>query len=793
MMELTIKEKIRLLNGVGPWETYDCNGKLPSIMMTDGPHGLRKQESKQVMQNNQSKIATCFPTASAIACSFNVDAVKKMAEAIADEALYEQVSIVLGCGVNIKRSPLCGRNFEYFSEDPFLTGTLATAYIKAMQEKGVATSLKHFAANSQETRRQTSNSQIDERALREIYLKAFEMVVKQAKPETIMAAYNRLNGAYCCANKELLTDILRNEWGFEGLVISDWGAAADIVACIKAGLDLEMPDSQGVHSKQLEQALEEGRITQEEIDIPVQRILHLVEKQKSLIKNTQIDYDAQHKIAKELATESAVLLKNDNFLPLKKEQELVIIGELAEHMRFQGGGSSHINTRPTKNAIQSLKDLGFNLNYQKGYTTGTVLVDHSLEIGALKLAEKGLPILFFGGLTNMSEGEGYDRSTLEIPENQKNLFYKLQRINPNIAFISFGGAPFTLPFIDKTKAVLHLYLAGQAVGEAVAELVSGMVNPSGKLAETFPLALEDVPSYSYYGKATDDVEYRESIFVGYRYYDSFHKDVLFPFGFGLSYTTFAYDHLQIDKHHYSGGKLQVQMTLKNTGQVTGKEVVQIYVKNPKQNIIRANKELRGFQKIELSPQEEKTLEFTLDEQAFSIYDTEQKKEIMVSGDYEILVGSSSQDIRLKAIVEVKGQTISRNEKELFPDYFKRPTSAFHISKEQFAVLYGKPLSTFDQTKKGEFTIYNSLEQLAKHSLFAKLFLKIALSIVYGMNKGKDKKDPEVLMMVYGTKEGMLDSILLNSGGIVPYRIGEAIVLFTNGDCLKAWKKLLFKK
>lgn len=793
MMELTIKEKIRLLNGVGPWETYDCNGKLPSIMMTDGPHGLRKQESKQVMQNNQSKIATCFPTASAIACSFNVDAVKKMAEAIADEALYEQVSIVLGCGVNIKRSPLCGRNFEYFSEDPFLTGTLATAYIKAMQEKGVATSLKHFAANSQETRRQTSNSQIDERALREIYLKAFEMVVKQAKPETIMAAYNRLNGAYCCANKELLTDILRNEWGFEGLVISDWGAAADIVACIKAGLDLEMPDSQGVHSKQLEQALEEGRITQEEIDIPVQRILHLVEKQKSLIKNTQIDYDAQHQIAKELATESAVLLKNDNFLPLKKEQELVIIGELAEHMRFQGGGSSHINTRPTKNAIQSLKDLGFNLNYQKGYTTGTVLVDHSLEIGALKLAEKGLPILFFGGLTNMSEGEGYDRSTLEIPENQKNLFYKLQRINPNIAFISFGGAPFTLPFIDKTKAVLHLYLAGQAVGEAVAELVSGMVNPSGKLAETFPLALEDVPSYSYYGKATDDVEYRESIFVGYRYYDSFHKDVLFPFGFGLSYTTFAYDHLQLDKHHYSGGKLQVQMTLKNTGQVTGKEVVQIYVKNPKQNIIRANKELRGFQKIELSPQEEKTLEFTLDEQAFSIYDTEQKKEIMVSGDYEILVGSSSQDIRLKAIVEVKGQTISRNEKELFPDYFKRPTSAFHISKEQFAVLYGKPLSTFDQTKKGEFTIYNSLEQLAKHSLFAKLFLKIALSIVYGMNKGKDKKDPEVLMMVYGTKEGMLDSILLNSGGIVPYRIGEAIVLFTNGDCLKAWKKLLFKK
>lgn len=793
MMELTIKEKIRLLNGVGPWETYDCNGKLPSIMMTDGPHGLRKQESKQVMQNNQSKIATCFPTASAIACSFNVDAVKKMAEAIADEALYEQVSIVLGCGVNIKRSPLCGRNFEYFSEDPFLTGTLATAYIKAMQEKGVATSLKHFAANSQETRRQTSNSQIDERALREIYLKAFEMVVKQAKPETIMAAYNRLNGAYCCANKELLTDILRNEWGFEGLVISDWGAAADIVACIKAGLDLEMPDSQGIHSKQLEQALEEGRITQEEIDIPVQRILQLVEKQKSLIKNTQIDYDAQHQIAKELATESAVLLKNDNFLPLKKEQELVIIGELAEHMRFQGGGSSHINTRPTKNAIQSLKDLGFNLNYQKGYTTGTVLVDHSLEIGALKLAEKGLPILFFGGLTNMSEGEGYDRSTLEIPENQKNLFYKLQRINPNIAFISFGGAPFTLPFIDKTKAVLHLYLAGQAVGEAVAELVSGMVNPSGKLAETFPLALEDVPSYSYYGKATDDVEYRESIFVGYRYYDSFHKDVLFPFGFGLSYTTFAYDHLQLDKHHYSGGKLQVQMTLKNTGQVTGKEVVQIYVKNPKQNIIRANKELRGFQKIELSPQEEKTLEFTLDEQAFSIYDTEQKKEIMVSGDYEILVGASSQDIRMKAIVEVKGQTISRNEKELFPDYFKRPTSSFHISKEQFAVLYGKPLSTFDQTKKGEFTIYNSLEQLAKHSLFAKLFLKIALSIVYGMNKGKDKKDPEVLMMVYGTKEGMLDSILLNSGGIVPYRIGEAIVLFTNGDCLKAWKKLLFKK
>lgn len=792
MKTLSVQEKIRLLNGVGPWKTYDCNGKIPSIMMTDGPHGLRKQETDVVMQNNLSKQATCFPTASAIACSFSEETIRKMAGAIAEEALSEKVSIVLGCGVNIKRSPLCGRNFEYFSEDPYLTGKLATAYIEAMQEKGVATSLKHFAANSQETRRQTSNSQIDERALREIYLKAFEMVVKKAKPATIMAAYNKLNGTYCCANKTLLTDILRKEWGFDGVVVSDWGAAADIVACIKAGMDLEMPDSLGIHTAQLEKALEEGNISQEEIDQACNRILRLVEKQHHNLQETKVDFEKQHQIAMELACESAVLLKNENFLPLQPGQEILVIGELATHMRFQGGGSSHINTRDTKNALVSLKDMGFQVTYAQGYTRGTVLVDHSLEIEALKLADSGIPVLFFGGLTDVSEGEGYDRKTLNLPENQLSLLEKILYCNKNTALISFGGSPFAFPFKDQMKAMLHMYLAGEAVGEAVAKLISGVVNPSGKLAETFPKALEDVPSNDYFGKETDDVEYRESIFVGYRYYETFHKEVLFPFGHGLSYTTFSYENMKLSAHHMKEEALQVSVTIKNTGNRKGKEVVQLYVKNPKQTIMRPIKELKGFQKIQLEPGEEKEITFTLEKDAFSIYDTDEKAFVTVAGSYEILIGSSIQDIRLVSPLEVEGKRMERNEKDHLTDYFQKPTGSFHIRKEQFMSLYGKNLSTFDQVKKGDYTIYHSLEQLQKQSFVARIFLLIALRIVYGMNKGKSKKDPEVLMMVYGTREGMLDSILINSGGIVPYRVGEAIVHFANGECLKGWKKLIFK-
>lgn len=793
METLTLEEKLRLLSGVGAWHTYDCNGKLPSILMTDGPHGLRKEETEQVGTNNKSKRATCFPTASAIACSWDVDVVAKMAAAIAREALAEQVSIVLGCGVNIKRSPLCGRNFEYFSEDPFLTGTLAASYINAMQELGVGTSLKHFAGNSQETNRQTSNSQIDERTLREIYLSAFEMVVKKAKPATIMASYNRLNGEYACANKRLLTNILREEWGFEGAVISDWGATADVVKCMKAGMDLEMPDSNGIHTKQLRKALTEGKITEEEIDRAVNKVRELIIDQAAkLKKDMRISYEEHHKLALELECESAVLLKNNGMLPLAKEAKVLVVGEMAVNMRFQGGGSSHINTAPTKNALRSLQDTGCQLEFCRGYHADTDAVDEKLEKEALEAAASGLPILFFGGLTEQIEGEGYDRTSLSIPANQIRLLEKLYQVNQKIAFIAFGGSAMELPFLNKVKAVLQMYLGGQAVGEACAKLLTGEVNPSGKLAETFPISLKDVPSYHYFGRKSDDVEYRESLFVGYRYYESYHRPVQFCFGHGLSYTSFSYSGLTLNTKQYQGGELTVTCKVKNTGTRFGKEVIQVYVKNPECNYLRPLKELRGFTKVSLQPGEEKEVSVILEERSFCIYDEGKSVFLMPTGKYEILVGASVKDIRLQTDLIVCGEDYRRDDRIRLKEYFHQTEEEFHITKGQFEILYGRTLSNFDCTRKGEFTIFHSLEQLAKHSLLGKIVLAFSTLAVMVIHRGKSADDPEVRMMKSGIREGMLDSVICQSGGMIPYKVGEAIVLSANGHHRKAVIKL-FKR
>lgn len=790
MESLTREEKVRLLSGVGAWNTYSCNGKLPSIMMTDGPHGLRKQDSGNIVENNLSRVATCFPTASAIASSWNTEAVAKMAAAIAREALAEKVSIVLGCGINIKRSPLCGRNFEYFSEDPFLTGTLAIAYIKAMEELEVGTSLKHFAANSQETNRQTSNSQIDERALREIYLQAFEMVVKEAQPTTIMASYNRLNGEYACANKRLLTEILRNEWGFKGTVISDWGAAADVVKCIKAGMDLEMPDNLGIHSAQLLKALEQGQLAEEELDRAVSKVCELVKSLAAKVKDCTVDYGEHHKLAKQLECESAVLLKNDGFLPIEKGTEVLVVGEMAVDMRFQGGGSSHITTIQTPNAVESLKKAGINVIYAQGYHIENEFSDEHLEKEAMEYAKKGLPILFFGGLTEKFEGEGYDRKTLAIPSNQTKLFHKLYEIHKKVAFISFGGSAMDISFEKEASAILHMYLGGQAVGEACADLITGEVNPSGKLAETFPTSIEDVPCYLYYGKKSDDVEYRESLYVGYRYYETFHKPVRFPFGHGLSYTNFEYSHIKLSRDVFDGDGMEVIFTITNTGTRSGKEIAQVYIQNPECNYLRALIELRGFKKVELEPGEQKQIHILLNQRSFSIYDEEKKAFIMPKGDYQILVGASVRDIRLQAEISVQGEAVKKDDRERLKEYFEKQKGSFQITQKQFEVLLGRPISHFDDVRKGEFTVYHSLEQLAKYSLLGKIALKVATIAAYKLNKGKSKDSPEVMMFIHGIREGMLDSVICNGGGMAPYKLAEAIVLSANGHHLKAMIKLI---
>lgn len=787
----TTDEKIRLLSGVGSWHTYDCNGKLPSIMMTDGPHGLRKQDAEEFSDINRSQVATCFPTASAIASSWDVEAVGEMAEAIAREALKEKVSIVLGCGINIKRSPLCGRNFEYFSEDPYLTGRMASAYIHAMQRMGVGTSLKHFAGNNQETRRQTANSQIDERALREIYLAAFEMAIKESQPTTVMASYNLLNGKHACANPELLTDILRKEWGFEGAVISDWGAVTDIVECIKAGMDLEMPDSLGIHETEIKAALQGGRLTMQELDAAVERITALVLSQSQKIQDATVDYQAHHELARKLSCESAVLLENDGMLPLEHVQRVLVVGELADHMRFQGGGSSHITTAPTHNAIWSLTEKGIEVVYAQGYQIHRDEIDHLLEKEAVEAAKQDIPILFFGGLTDEFEGEGYDRTTLSIPSCQIHLLNQLLAVNRNIAFISFGGSPIDFSFANDVRAILHMYLGGQAVGEACADLIVGDANPCGKLAESFPFSLKDVPCADCFAPDSDDVEYRESIFVGYRYYDTFYKPCRFYFGHGLSYTTFVYSDLKLSTYQYTGGRLGVHFTICNTGNRFGSEIAEVYVINPKTSYIRPKKELRGFIKVSLEPGESKSVMVELEERSFSMYDDKSHRFIVPSGFYKVLIGASLHDIRLDADIEVQGENYSRDDGECLSEYFSLGnTEPPRISQKQYAVLYGREFSRLDQIQKGEFTLYHSFEKLAEHSLLGRITMSYVKRTLYKMNQGKSKEDPAVKILIKGVEENTIASLACNSGGLFPARLATAIVLDANGMHGKAIMRLL---
>ncbi|WP_167958778.1 glycoside hydrolase family 3 C-terminal domain-containing protein [Anaerosporobacter faecicola] len=688
---------------------------------------------------------------------------------------------------------MCGRNFEYFSEDPYLAGKLAAAYIRGMEQLGVGTSLKHFAVNNQETRRMTMNSQIDDRALREIYLKPFEIAVKEGKPTTVMASYNRVNGEYSCANKFLLTDILRNEWGFEGAVISDWGAAIDVVQCIKAGMDLEMPDSLGIHTKQILDAIKKKTLTMEELDRAVDQVVNLVTTLAPKRKKVTIDYQKQHEIAVNLACESAVLLKNEGVLPLDKQCPVLVIGDLAVNMRFQGGGSSHITTAKTKNTVEALKESGIEVAYVKGYDKEKDETIPELEEEAVRLARAQMPILFFGGLTEQVEGEGYDRKTLQIPECQIHLLNRLYAVNNKIIVVTLGGGPMLMPFLPKVKAVLHMYLGGQGVGEACARLLLGQVNPSGKLAETFPRSLDDVPNKEFYAPDSDDVEYRESIFVGYRYYDTFHVPVLFEFGYGLSYTTFAYSQLEVEQTMYTQGTLKVRCTISNTGDYIGKEIVQVYVVNPKSTYLRAHKELRGFTKVELKPGESKVVEIVLPEDSFCLYDVKQGKYIMPSGKYKICVGASSQDIRLEQEIQVEGVHYDVDQRTECATYFQlEQEKGKTIESNAFQVLYGKPFSQFDAVKKGEYTIYHSLQTLGKHSKVNRLALRLIKALYYRMNKGKPKTDPGVQMIISALCEGPLDCVICASDGMFPLRIGEALVLIANGHCFKAMGRLLRK-
>lgn len=655
--KMTLEEKASLCSGADFWHTESVERLgIPAMMVSDGPHGLRKQDQEaDHLGVNDSIKAVCFPAGCGTAASFNRELITGMGEVLGEECQAEGVGVILGPAVNIKRSPLCGRNFEYYSEDPMVASEMAGALIKGVQSKNVGTSIKHFLANNQETRRMSSSSEVDERTLREIYLAAFEGAVSSQKPWTVMCSYNKINGTYAAEHKEALTDILRGEWGFDGFVVSDWGAVNNRVPDLEAGLDLEMPASGGINDKQIVDAVKEGRLEESVLDRAVERILNIVYRfQENRNDSAVFDRDKDHEYAKKVAEETIVLLKNeDGLLPLSEKEEIAFIGKYARQPRFQGGGSSHINSHKVTGAWDVVKDWG-NITFAEGYGDQEDVTDEALIAEAVEKAGKAKAAVIFAGLPDAFESEGFDRSHMGMPNCQNELINRVAAVQPNTIVVLHNGSPVEMPWADQVKGIVEAYLSGQAVGAAVVDILFGKVNPSAKLPETFPYKLEDNPSYLYYLGEGDKVEYREGVFVGYRYYDTKKMDVRFPFGYGLSYTTFAYSNLKLNAEQIKDtDTLTVSVDVTNTGSMAGKEVVQLYVSDVESTVIRPVKELKGFDKVDLQPGETKTVTFTLGKRAFAYWNTQIHDWHVESGEFRILVGKSSRDIQLEETVTVE--------------------------------------------------------------------------------------------------------------------------------------------
>lgn len=654
--QMTLEEKAALCTGASAWTTTPIPRlDLPELLVSDGPHGLRRVPEVQSM-SSQSLPATCFPTASSTAAGWDVDLLREMGEALAEEAISLGVDVILGPGTNMKRSPLCGRNFEYFSEDPYLAGALATSLIEGIQSRGVGTSLKHFAANNQEYERFSIDAVIDERALREIYLPAFEAAVTQAKPWTVMCAYNRLNGIHASQNHWLLTEVLRDEWGFEGFVVSDWGAVHDRVAALKAGLDLEMPGPKPTRVNAVIEAVRNGDLDEAVLDEAVRRILTIVCRAAQTPKGGEFDVAAHHALARRISAESIVLLKNDGILPLQSPEHIAVIGRAAMEAHFQGGGSSHINPTQVDVPFAELQKLAGNaeLSFAEGYPKDDSL-DGGLIDEAVALARTADVALLYVALPSFKESEGYDRPDLDLTAQQVKLIQAVTAVQPHTVVILNNGAPVVMgEWLDQTAAVLEAWMMGQAGGSAIADVLFGRVNPSGKLAETFPLRLIDTPSYLNFPGENGVVRYGEGLFIGYRYYDAKETAVLFPFGYGLSYTTFEYSNLQLSADRFKDvDGLTVSVDVTNTGAVAGKEVVQLYVHDHESRLVRPYKELKGFAKVSLQPGETQTVSLVLDSRAFAYYDPAHHQWITEDGQFDILVGASSADIRCRATVSLQ--------------------------------------------------------------------------------------------------------------------------------------------
>lgn len=666
---LTLEEKASLCSGETFWLTKKIPGKdIPVIMVSDGPVGLRKQANvEDHLGMNESIQAVCFPAGVGMAATFNKELYGKMGETLGEECRAENVAVILGPAVNIKRSPLCGRNFEYLSEDPFLASEMSTSYVKGVQSKHVGTSIKHFAVNNMETRRFSASSNLSERALREIYLAAFEGPVRNAQPWTVMCSYNRINGELASQNKMLLTDILRDDWGFKGNVVSDWGAVSNRAKALKAGLNLEMPTSYGENDAMLVEAVKRGELDESLLDKNCESLLKLIYDAYDNIGNSsefKFDRDEHHEIAKNIAAETFVLLKNEgNVLPLNKNAKIAVVGAYAQTPRFQGGGSAHINCHKITSFLDACSENGLaDIKFAEGFSPVADDFDESLCNEAVAIAKEADVTLIFAGLPDIFESEAYDRKHMNMPSCQLKVIDEVLKVAKKTVIVLHNGSPIEMPFVNNVDAILECYLGGQAVGGAQFDVIFGDKSPSGRLAETFPIRLEDNPSYLNFPGYKNNVNYAEDIFVGYRYYDKKKMNVLFPFGFGLSYTEFKYSNLKLSKDDIKEDEgLTVSVDITNIGSVTSKEVVQLYVKNCDTKVLRPIREFKGFEKIELAPGETKTVTFTLNKRSFAYFDERIHDWAVPSGTYQIEIGKNSRCIELSAPVEVTGKQILPDE------------------------------------------------------------------------------------------------------------------------------------
>lgn len=748
MHSLTLKEKISLCSGSDFWHTEPIEKKdIPSIMVSDGPHGLRKMKLEEDSDINGSIKAVCFPTAASLASSFDVDLVRSVGQALGEECQAENVAVLLGPGNNIKRSPLCGRNFEYFSEDPYLAGKIAAAHINGVQCAGVGASLKHFLANNQELYRNTYNAIIDERTLREIYLTGFEIAVKESQPWTVMCSYNKVNGEQSSQNKRTLTDILRDEWGFEGLVVSDWGAIKERAKAIAAGLDLEMPGNDGASDDLVMEAIQSGELSEDELDKCVERVLTLVFKAiDSHDDSIKWDKNAHHLLARKVAAECMVLLKNeDKVLPLEESDHIAIIGGFAKKPRFQGGGSSHINCTQIDSAMTALAG-NTHIIYEEGFEADSDKYDEKKFRRAIDAARTVDKCVIFAGLPDSYECEGYDRKHMDLPEVQNRLIEEVSKVCEHVIVVLHNGSPVTIPWLDKVQGLLEAYLAGQGTGSAVMDVLYGRVNPSGRLAETFPLRLEDNPSYLDFGTGCKDIEYREGVFVGYRYYTAKKLPVLFPFGYGLSYTRFSYGNMKIDMDKMmDDDEVEVCVDVINEGEITGKDVVQLYVSPKMDTIRRPVRELKGFKKITVKPGERKTVRFTLNKRSFAYYNTEINDWYVEPGEYEIQICRDADTVAVSKTITVnpvvpckKEFSLNSNFEDVFANekatrLFRQFVDEHKDRKATVANAMGGAFDVFIDPATGDFFLDMPIRMLANMG-DGRVSVKKVLELIDKMNE-----------------------------------------------------------